>query len=157
MTLGVYTNNYIPQERYAIKENSSQYTNADTEGHPSFFEEFAQDTDNKQTVVSDVETENSLADYYTSPSFSKINDYMDNFLLLNAEQVACANMTQHLIRSDELKETLGFLNTQAAKNMFVGRKRPNFAEDKKLPQFKNTANNFFSTGIDSSTNNFFIK
>ena len=71
-------------------------------------------------------------------------------------------MTQHLIKSDELKETLGFLNNEAAKTMFQGRKRPEFKDSKLIPQFKTNMlsskpKNFFSTGIDSSTNNFFIK
>ena len=106
---------------------------------------------------------------YTIPSHATISDYIDNFLLINAEQVACTNMTSHLIRSDELKETLGFLNTQAAKTMFKGKKRPDFAENKTSQQYKinmltsrqvNTpqqTKNFFSTGIDASTNNFFMK
>ena len=46
--------------------------------------------------------------------------------------------------------------------MFQGRKRPEFKDSKLIPQFKTNMlsskpKNFFSTGIDSSTNNFFIK
>ena len=100
---------------------------------------------------------------YTMPSRSAIRDYLDNFLLINAEQVACSNMTQHLIKSDELKETLGFLNTEAAKTIFKGKKRPEFLTKSLDNQYRpsllttRAKNNFFSTGIDSSTNNFFIK
>lgn len=163
MTLGVYSNNYIPREKYAIKD-SNQFANTDSEGHSSFLEEFVQEENTEKKLKSALEREekqiedSQLMDY-TIPSHSTISDYIDNFLLINAEQVACSNMTSHLIRSDELKETLGFLNTQAAKTMFKGRKKPDF---KTTPQFKinmltTKQNNFFSTGIDSSTNNFFMK
>lgn len=163
MTLGVYTNNYVPREKYAIKDNS-QFTNTDSEGHSSFLEEFVQEDAAEKRLKSALEREEKQVEDavpmdYTMPSHSTISDYIDNFLLINAEQVACTNMTSHLIRSDELKETLGFLNTQAAKTMFKGKKKPEF---KTTPQFKinmltTKHNNFFSTGIDSSTNNFFMK
>ncbi len=165
MTLGVYSNNFISHDKYAIKENSTN-SNADTNGHSSFLEEFVQDEAKEKRLQSALEREEKQVEdystsYYMTPSHSKISDYIDNYLLINAEQVACTNMTQHLIRTDELKDTLGFLNTQAAKTMFQGKKRPNFEENKRLPQFKTSMltsrpQNFFSTGIDGSTNNFFM-
>lgn len=165
MTLGVYSNNFVSHDKYAIKENSAN-SNSDTNGHSSFLEEFVQDEAQEKRLQSALEREEKQVEEYngpdyTIPSHSKIADYIDNYLLINAEQVACTNMTQHLIRTDELKDTLGFLNTQAAKNMFQGRKRPNFEANKRIPQFKPTMlttrpTNFFSTGIDSSTNNFFM-
>ena len=167
MTLGIYSNNYIPREKYAIKDNTAN-THTDADGHSSFLEEFVQDEAAEKRLKTALEREEKQVEdipvEYTIPSHSKISDYIDNYLLINAEQVACTNMTQHLIKSDELKETLGFLNTQAAKTMFEGKKRPNFAETKRIPQFKTSMltsrpvhpNNFFSTGIDGSTNNFFM-
>lgn len=166
MTLGVYSNNFIPREKYAIKDSTGSST-MDKEGQNSFLEEFAKDDSTEKRLKSDLEREEKQLEdkdvsTYSIPSYSNISNYIDNFLLINAEQVACSNMTQHLIKSDELKETLGFLNTEAAKTMFQGKKRPEF-KDKQIPQFKTNllasrAKNFFSTGIDSSTNNnFFIK
>lgn len=164
MTLGVYSNNFIPRDKYAIKDNASS-SGMDKDGQGSFLEEFVKDETDKRLKTDLDREEKQLEDTglesYTMPSRSAIHDYIDNFLLINAEQVACSNMTQHLIKSDELKVTLGFLNTEAAKNMFQGRKRPNF-DEKQIPQFKtmpltSRSKNFFSTGIDSSTNNFFIK
>lgn len=170
MTLGVYSNNFIPREKYAINENTAN-AHADADGHSSFLEEFIQDEEADKRLKSALEREEKQVEdipvEYTIPSHSKISDYIDNYLLINAEQVACTNMTQHLIKSDELKETLGFLNTQAAKTMFEGRKRPDFSAAKRIPQFKtgmlttrpinhNHTQNFFSTGIDGSTNNFFM-
>lgn len=165
MTLGVYSNNFVSRDKYAIKDNTSN-SNTDTNGHSSFLEEFVQDEAKEKRLQAALDREEkqveeySLPDY-TIPSHSKISDYIDNYLLINAEQVACTNMTQHLIRTEDLKETLGFLNTQAAKTMFEGKKRPNFEENKRLPQFKTSMltskpSNFFSTGIDASTNNFFM-
>lgn len=166
MTLGVYSNNFIPRDKYAIKDSTSSGS-MDKEGQNSFLDEFAKDEATEKRLKSDLEREEKQVEdadltNYTIPSHSTISDYIDNFLLINAEQVACSNMTQHLIKSDELKETLGFLNTEAAKTMFQGRKRPEFKEKKQVPQFKTNMlltkpKNFFSTGIDSSTNNFFIK
>lgn len=164
MTLGVYSNSYIPREKYAIKDNS-QFNNTDADGHGSFLDEFVQDDSEKKLKSTLSKNESDLSDNslmdYTIPSRATIHDYIDNFLLINAEQVACTNMTSHLIRSEELKETLGFLNTQAAKTMFQGKKKTEFAPTKRIPQFKNgmlttKPKNFFSTGIDASTNNFFI-
>ncbi len=166
MTLGVYSNNFIPREKYAIKDSTNSGS-MDKEGQNSFLEEFAKDEASEKRLKSDLEREEKQVEdvnigNYTMPSHSTISDYIDNFLLINAEQVACTNMTQHLIKSDELKETLGFLNNEAAKTMFQGRKRPEFKESRHIPQFKTNMlsskpKNFFSTGIDSSTNNFFIK
>ncbi len=165
MTLGVYSNNFIPREKYAVKD-STQNTNADADGHSSFLEEFVQDEAKEKRLKSALEREEKQVEDYSTPDYlipshAKISDYIDNYLLINAEQVACTNMTQHLIKSDELKETLGFLNTQAAKTMFENKKRPNFEESRRMPQFKtgmltSRPANFFSTGIDGSTNNFFM-
>lgn len=167
MTLGVYSNNFISRDKYTIKD-STHSNGADADGHNSFLEEFIQDEPEKKLKTPLDKEESPLIDY-SIPSHSTISDYIDNFLLINAEQVACTNMTSHLIRSDELKETLGFLNTQAAKTMFKGKKRPNFNENNKTQQYKinmlttratnlqQQTKNFFSTGIDASTNNFFIK
>jgi len=169
MTLGVYSNNFIHQDKYAIKENvSSSNKDGDNGGHGSFLDEFDKEESEERRVKAQLEREDnesihtSVPEFYSTHSRAAINDYMDNFLLINAEQVACTNMTQHLIRSDELKKTLGFLNTKASEQAFASKKRPNFEDTKKIPQFKlnqltSNPNNFFSTGIDSSTNNnFFI-
>lgn len=164
MTLGV-TNNFIPRDTYTIKDSNNS-GGADADGQNSFFEEFAQEDATDKRIKAALEREESLVESaqpdYSMPTQSTINDYIDNFLLINAEQVACSNMTQHLIKSNELKETLGFLNMQAAKTMFVGKKRPNFEDNKRMPQFKTVTENhkltnFFSTGIDGSTNNFFMQ
>ncbi len=166
MTLGV-TNNFIPRDTYSIKDSGSNSSNSDSEGHGSFLEEFNQEESEERRIKAEFEREDGPLQEipsmdYMMPSHATINDYMDNFLLLNAEQVACSNMTQHLIKSDNLKETLGFLNNQAAKTMLANKKRPDFEGNRLTPQFKtNPVNtnksNFFSTGVDARTNNFFIK
>ena len=40
MTLGVYSNNFIPREKYAIKDSTNSGS-MDKEGQNSFLEEFA--------------------------------------------------------------------------------------------------------------------
>ena len=167
MTLGVYSNNYIPREKYAIKDSTAN-SGMEKDGQNSFLEEFSKDEAAEKRIKSTLEREEKKLEEadvsaYTMPSQSAIRDYLDNFLLINAEQVACSNMTQHLIKSDELKETLGFLNTEAAKTIFKGKKRPEFLTKPVNEQYRpsllttRAKNNFFSTGVDSSTNNFFIK
>lgn len=176
MSLGVYSNNFIQPEKYAIKDNSSLANKEkDPNGHNSFLDEFEKEETDEKRIKAQLDKEDekdkektytSEPDFYSTHSRSTINDYLDNFLLINAEQVACSNMTQQLIRSDELKKTLGFLNTKASEQAFAGKKRPKFESAKQIPQFKATQTatlptqssptNFFSTGIDASTNNFFM-
>ena len=47
MTLGVYSNNFISRDKYAIKD-SAHSNNADTDGQNSFLNEFFQDEPEKK-------------------------------------------------------------------------------------------------------------
>lgn len=167
MSMGVYSNNYI-HDKYAVKDNASFSNNEkENDSHSSFYDEFSKEESDERRAKAQLDREDRANEHTSEPEFysshpaSTIHDYLDNFLLINAEQVACSNMTQHLIRSDKLKVTLGFLNTKASEQVFAAKKRPNFEENKHTPQFKNnssmsTPDNFFSTGTDASTNNFFM-
>ena len=83
MTLGVYSNNFIPREKYAIKDSTNSGS-MDKEGQNSFLEEFAKDEASEKRLKSDLEREEKQVEdvnigNYTIPSHSTISDYIDNF------------------------------------------------------------------------------
>lgn len=169
-----YTNNYGFTDVYAHKPANTMSINADGGGNGGggaffkMFEEKEAEEVKKDTSVSS----NPLDDlypvqqgYYANENV--IKDYIDNSLLLNTEQVACTNITQHLALKNNVKDTLKFLNLQAAKNMVNSKKR-NYA-------FKPTATdglvsssqpvtnptittepNFFERKLSNPSVNFFI-
>jgi hypothetical protein len=97
-----------------------------------------------------------------------LKDYIDNSLLLNAEQVACSNITQHLALKNNVKETLKFLNIQAAKSMVDSKKRNyKFGQEPKVSNVLSMKQNlsvqqseghanFFETGLNNPQQNFFL-
>ena len=118
-------------------KNSFSIENKDTESDDS-------KTSEETKVEYATDTPSLYADYQASESV--IRDYIDNSLLLNTEQVACTNIAQHLALKSDVKETLKFLNTQAAKNMVNSRKRNYNFQSKPVESDKTTAeNNFFKT------------
>lgn len=146
-----YTTNYSQVDPYGMKNNNQMQTNADGGGNGGAFLKMFEDTesdDSKTSKETKVEyatdTPSLYADYQASESV--IRDYIDNSLLLNTEQVACTNIAQHLALKSNVKETLKFLNTQAAKNMVNSRKRNYNFQTKPVESAKTTAeNNFFKT------------
>ena len=146
-----YTTNYSQVDPYGMKNNNQMQTNADGGGNSGAFLKMFEDTesdDSKTSKETKVEyatdTPSLYADYQASESV--IRDYIDNSLLLNTEQVACTNIAQHLALKSNVKETLKFLNTQAAKNMVNSRKRNYNFQTKPVESAKTTAeNNFFKT------------
>ena len=98
-----------------------------------------------------------------------IRDYIDNSLLLNTEQVACTNITQHLALKSNVQETLKFLNTQAAKTMVNSRKRnykyQTTPKQENTPPVKQpiamdtsiTGINFFESNSSNPQVNFFMR
>lgn len=126
-----YTNGYGPVDPYSQqKQVNNMTTNADGGGNGGggtffkMFEEKESEEAKKDTSVSS----NPLDDlygmnqnYYASQNV--IKDYIDNSLLLNTEQVACTNIAQHLALKGNVRDTLKFLNVQAAKNMVNSKKR----------------------------------
>lgn len=154
-----YTTNYSNIDPFRNKE---QYltTNADGGGNgDSAFLKMFEETESEDSKNSNNSSSKDYADnstysnYYASDSV--IRDYIDNSLLINTEQVACTNIAQHLALKSNVKETLKFLNTQAAKTMVNSRKRNYNFQSK--PIEKDTTpveNNFFKT---STTRNFFLK
>ena len=98
MTLGVYSNSYIPREKYAIKDNS-QFNNTDADGHGSFLDEFVQDDSEKKLKSTLSKNESDLSDNslmdYTIPSRATINDYIDNFFcksFFNISKFSCLSI-----------------------------------------------------------------
>lgn len=146
-----YTTNYSQVDPYGMKNNNQMQTNADGGSNGGAFLKMFEDTeldDSKTSKETKVEyatdTPSLYADYQASESV--IRDYIDNSLLLNTEQVACTNIAQHLALKSNVKETLKFLNTQAAKNMVNSRKRNYNFQTKPVESAKTTAeNNFFKT------------
>ena len=125
-----YTNNYGFTDAYAHKPINNMTTNADGGGNGgggTFFKMF------EETEAEEIKKDTSLSSnplddlypvqqgYYANENV--IKDYIDNSLLLNTEQVACTNITQHLALKNNVKDTLKFLNLQAAKNMVNSKKR----------------------------------
>ena len=167
-----YTNNYGYGDVYAHKPINNMTTNADGGGNGgggAFFKMFEEKEaeEKRDTTISS----NPLDDLYPMKnnyyaSESVIKDYIDNSLLLNTEQVACTNITQHLALKNNVKETLQFLNTQAAKNMVNSRKRnynfkltsdirSNPVKDNKIPDIS-ADENFFTTKLNNPSVNFFM-
>ncbi len=168
-----YTNNYGYTDAYAHQPINNMTTNADGGGNGgggAFFKMFEEKEAERDTSVSS----NPLDDLYPQQnntyyaSQNVLKDYIDNSLLLNTEQVACTNITQHLALKSNVQETLKFLNVQAAKTMVDSKKR-NYkyqSEPKSqniLPMKQNTSQsivssgaNFFETGVGSPRVNFFI-
>lgn len=151
-----YTTNYSQVDPYSMRNNQMS-TNADGGGNGGAFLKMFEETESeesKSTRDTGVDyTQDSLyADYQASESV--IRDYIDNSLLLNTEQVACTNIAQHLALKSNVKETLQFLNTQAAKTMVNSRKRNYNFQTKPVEKTQAIAeNNFFKT---STTKNFFL-
>lgn len=126
-----YTNNYGYTDAYANKGFNTISTNGDGGGNGGsgafmkMFEE-QESEEAKKEKDEEEETSNPLDDLYGTAQYyagqNVIRDYIDNSLLLNTEQVACTNITQHLALKNNVKETLKFLNIQAAKSMVNSRK-----------------------------------
>ena len=162
-----YTNGYGHVDPYSPhKQVNNLTTNADGGGNGGggaffkMFEEKEAEETKKDTSVSS----NPLDDlygmnqnYYANQNV--IKDYIDNSLLLNTEQVACTNIAQHLALKGNVRDTLKFLNVQAAKNMVNSKKR-NYKYQSVTPvenvlPTKQTGNNqsdtphanFFETGV----------
>lgn len=175
-----YTNNYGYTDAYANNNVNNLSTNGDGGGNGGggafmkMFEEQESEESKKEKKTQE-DTSNPLDTLYSMPqnyyaSHNTIKDYIDNSLLLNTEQVACTNITQHLALKSNVKETLKFLNLQAAKSMVNSRKRNyNFHTSPQakatLPQnnklqssTQNTTQeaNFFESKITNPTNNFFM-
>lgn len=152
-----YTTNYSKVSPYSLKNNPMS-TNADGGGNGDgaflkmFEETESEESKSARDTGSDYTNDSLYSDYQASESV--IRDYIDNSLLLNTEQVACTNIAQHLALKSNVKETLQFLNTQAAKTMVNSRRR-NYNYQTKPAETSQTIaeNNFFKT---ASTKNFFL-
>lgn len=174
-----YTNNYGYTDAYSQHQQiNNMTTNADGGGNGGggaflkMFEEKEAEETKKDTSISS----NPLDDLYPQAnnyyaSENVLRDYIDNSLLLNTEQVACTNIAQHLALKSSVRETLNFLNIQAAKNMVNSRKRNyNYQQGSKieniLPMKKNTTTtpiastnkgaNFFEAKVNDPSVNFFM-
>lgn len=150
-----YTTNYSHVTPYSYKDNQMS-TNADGGGNGGAFMKMFEETEDSQSSKEPVVdyTQDSLSSpaYYASESV--IRDYIDNSLLLNTEQVACTNIAQHLALKSTVKDTLKFLNVQAAKTMVNSRKRSYNFQTKPVENVSSEPdNNFFKT---SGTKNFFL-
>lgn len=174
-----YTNNFGYTDPYTQHQQVNNITtNADGGGNGGggaffkMFEEKEAEETKKDTTISS----NPLDDLYPQAnnyyaSEHVLKDYIDNSLLINTEQVACSNITQHLALKSSVKETLNFLNVQAAKNMVNSRKRnykyqpePNVQDV--LPMKKSTSTspiastnkgaNFFEAKVNDPSVNFFM-
>jgi len=176
-----YTNNYGYMDAYnQHKQVNNITTNADGGGNGGggaffkMFEEKEAEETKKDTSVSS----NPLDDLYTmNKSYyanqNVIRDYIDNSLLLNTEQVACTNIAQHLALKGNVRDTLKFLNTQAAKTMVNSKKRNYKFEEAPVQEsvipVKTVTQpvshpNFFETGVGVNDNaaanpsvNFFMR
>lgn len=172
-----YTNNYGHIDSYARQQVGNFATNADGGGNGgggAFFKMFeeqeAEDIKTNEKEASSAAGSNPLDDlykmnsnYYASPNVLK--DYIDNSLLINTEQVACTNITQHLALKNTVKETLQFLNIQAAKlmvnskkrnNNYVSKPNNNAIETKPTTKTVATGDNFFETMVSNPQVNFFM-
>ncbi len=172
-----YTNNFGYIDPYHQQQQvNNMATNADGGGNGgggAFFkmfeekeaEEAKRDTSISSNPLDDLYPQNN--NYYASEHVLK--DYIDNSLLINTEQVACSNITQHLALKTSVKETLNFLNVQAAKNMVNSKKRnykyqPEPQIENVLPVKKTTTSpiankgaNFFEAKVNDPSVNFFMK
>lgn len=171
-----YTNNYVYTDAYAQHQQiSNMATNADGGGNGGggaflkMFEEKEAEETKKDTSVSS----NPLDDLYPKNNYYAsehvLKDYIDNSLLINTEQVACSNITQHLALKSSVKETLNFLNIQAAKNMVNSRKRNyKYQQEAKIenvlpmktkatsPIAVSSGANFFESKVSNPQVNFFM-
>ena len=161
-----YTNNFGYIDPYQQRPVNNMTTNGDGGGNGGggmFFKMFEEKEaeEKRDTSVSS----NPLDDLYNMnqndyASQNVIKDYIDNSLLLNTEQVACTNIAQHLALKGNVKDTLKFLNTQAAKKMVSSKKR-NYKfqlspqTDNKITPQAVSQPNFFETGVsvDIDVNN----
>ena len=158
-----YTNGYGHIDPYANRPVNNLTTNADGGGNGgggAFFKMFEEkeaeekrDTSVSSNPLDDLYGMNQS--YYANPNV--IKDYIDNSLLINTEQVACTNIAQHLALKGNVKDTLKFLNTQAAKNA-GGYKKKNHKfqtqpHQDAITQTKPTTShpNFFQTGVDNNS------
>lgn len=169
-----YTNSHGYIDPYSQQHHhvNNMTTNGDGGGNGGggaffkMFEEKEAEVERDTSISS-----NPLDDLYPQTNYvasqSVLKDYIDNSLLLNTEQVACTNITQHLALKSNVQETLKFLNTQAAKTMVNSRKRnykyqsepktDNVLPMKQISSSNSSAGaNFFETGIGTPTVNFFI-
>jgi len=164
-----YTNNI--HNIYAHRENVNPLsTNSDGGGNGGggafmkMFEEEQEENKKEKKEISSNPLDdiyNANQSYYTNPNI--IKDYIDNSLLLNTEQVACTNITQHIALKKDVKDTLNFLNIQAAKTMVNSKKhtinQSVLAHNTNIsnPVKTNNENNFFKTGTGYNKRNFFIQ
>lgn len=175
-----YTNNYGYTDAYARQPVNNMTTNADGGGNGggAFFKMFeekeAEEINKNEKETSSAESSHDPLDdlynmgqgYYASPNVLK--DYIDNSLLINTEQVACTNITQHLALKNSVKDSLKFLNIQAAKNMVASRKskfdkyqtapRKESENQSKSTTFNTvtTNANFFENRVNNPQVNFFM-
>ena len=166
-----YTNNFGYGDVYAHKPINNLTTNPDGGGNGgggTFFKMFEEKEaeEKRDTTISSNPLDDLYPmqnDYYTNENV--LRDYIDNSLLLNTEQVACTNITQHLALNNNVKETLQFLNTQAAKNMVNSKKRNynfKFTTDRPKQSTSNmtstisTGKNFFESKLNNPSVNFFM-
>ena len=153
-----YTTNYSQVNPYNLNHNQIS-TNADGGGNGGAFLKMFEETeseDSKTKKNSDIDYTQEPSSLYTNyqASESVIRDYIDNSLLLNTEQVACTNIAQHLALKSNVKETLQFLNTEAAKVMVNSKKRNYNFQSKPIQTHNEIAeNNFFKT---TPSKNFFL-
>ena len=177
-----YTNNYGYTDAYARQPVNNMTTNPDGGGNGgggAFFKMFeekeAEEINKNGKEASSADSSHDPLDdlykmgkgYYASPNVLK--DYIDNSMLINTEQVACTNITQHLALKNTVKESLNFLNIQAAKNMVATRKnkfnkiQTNTVENATAvtkPTTLNTVSsnaNFFENRVNDPHVNFFMK
>jgi hypothetical protein len=131
MVVSYTNNNYGYTDVYAQRENINNLStsgdgggNGGSSAFMKMFEDQESD-DSKKDLEKDADLVDDIMKmqngYYASPSV--VRDYIDNSLLLNTEQVACTNITQHIALKSNVQETLKFLNLQAAKNMVNSKKR----------------------------------
>lgn len=150
-----YTTNHQNIDAYHLQKPQIA-TNADGGGNGGAFLKMFEETESEESKSKNdsveylQDSQSVYADYRASDSV--IKDYIDNSLLLNTEQVACTNIAQHLALKSNVKETLMFLNTQAAKSMVNSRKRNYDFQSKPIEQSV-PETNFFKT---ASTKNFFL-
>lgn len=152
-----YTTNYSNMEPYSYRNNSIS-TNADGGGNGGAFLKMFEETESEDAKKTKETNNDYTQDPLSTPAYyaseSVIRDYIDNSLLLNTEQVACTNIAQHLALKSNVKETLQFLNTQAAKTMVNSRKRNYSFQTKHVESSQEiTENNFFKT---TPSKNFFL-
>ena len=165
-----YTNNIGYTNPYAQQPSMTVSDGGGNGGGGAFFKMFEdKENEEKNSSSNDVidDIMNNQTNYYARNSVLK--DYIDNSLLLNTEQVACTNITQHIALKSNVRETLQFLNLQAAKTMVNAKKRnyefqsQPILKNNTLPKAQVTTNNtatttknFFEDKLKRPTRNFFM-